>query len=173
MAKLALVKWPDPRLKEVSKPVKEITAETRSFIDDMVETMYAENGIGLSAVQVGRMERIVTMDLGSGSERYDTEEVGDLIVMINPEIKEFSEEEMTFKEGCLSFPGQFSDVVRPEKVTVEFLDYNGKKQILHANDLLSICIQHEIDHLNGIVFVDHISKLKRERLLKKLKKADL
>ncbi len=174
MAVLPLVIAPDPRLKTVSKPVDAVDDELRAFMDDMLETMYAMNGIGLAAIQVGVAKRILVMDIGYGSERYEQQEDAEPernpLFLINPEILEESEEDNTYEEGCLSFPGQYAKVTRPKRVTVKYLDYDGNEQVMECDELLSTCLQHEMDHLNGIVFVDHISKMKRDMILRKLKK---
>jgi peptide deformylase len=173
MAILPLVIAPDPRLKVPSEPVKKVDDSIRKLMDDMLETMYASGGIGLAAVQVGVHKRILVMDIEHGSARYPGTEGGDKkpIFMVNPEIVKESEEENTYEEGCLSFPGQYADVVRPKRVTIKYLDYDGKSQTLEADELFSTCVQHEIDHLNGVVFVDHISRLKRQMIMKKLEKS--
>ena len=173
MAVLPLVIAPDPRLKIKSEPVKQVTDETRKLMDDMLETMYESNGIGLAAVQVGVHQRILVMDVAHGSPRYEGSEGGanEPLFLINPEIIEESEEENTYEEGCLSFPGQYAEVTRPKKVKIKYLDYHGKEQVLEADKLLATCVQHEMDHLDGIVFVDHVSKLKRDMIIRKLKKA--
>lgn len=173
MSVLPLVIAPDPRLKEVSKPVEEVNDEIRKLMDDMLETMYESNGIGLAAIQVGVPKRVLVMDLGKGSSRY--EDSGDEggpapIFMANPEIVEESEEQNVYEEGCLSFPGQFAEVTRPKHVTIKYLDYDGREQNLEADELLATCVQHEIDHLNGIVFVDHVSRTKRDMIMRKLEK---
>ena len=170
MTVLPLVIAPDPRLKEVSKPIEKVDDELRGFMDDMLETMYAMGGIGLAAVQVGVLKRILVMDIEHGSERYPNEESGEgnPLFLVNPEIIEESEEINTYEEGCLSFPGQYAKVERPKTVKIKYLDYSGDEQIMDADELLATCVQHEIDHLNGIVFVDHISKIKREMIIKKL-----
>jgi peptide deformylase len=162
---LPLVISPDPRLKICSSAVEKITAETLKLIDDMFETMYHENGVGLSAVQVGVHQRILVMDLQDN-------DVKDPIVMINPEIINSDSEQSIYNEGCLSFPNQRARVVRPKEVTIRYLDGEGKTQEKHCTDLLATCVQHEIDHLNGVVFIDHISKLKRNMILKKMQKAE-
>jgi peptide deformylase len=172
MTILQIVKSPDPRLKIKSLPVEKVDNEVRKFMQDMLETMYNEGGIGLAAVQVGVHKRIVVMDLNYGSSRYEQEAKTEKKPMffVNPQIVCCSEEKNTFNEGCLSFPGQFSEVVRPKIVKVKYLDFYGKQQVIEADELLSTCIQHEIDHLDGITFVDRISKLKRDIILKKMKK---
>jgi peptide deformylase len=178
MALLTIIKSPDPRLKVKSLPVEKVNDEIREFMLNMVETMYAEGGIGLAAVQVEVHKRILVMDLNYGSDRYEETKKHDKnkkpsekpFFVVNPEIIKCSAEESVFNEGCLSFPGQYSEVIRPKIVKVRYLDFDGKEQLLEADELLSTCIQHEIDHLNGITFVDRISKLKRDIILKKMKK---
>lgn len=139
----------------------------------MLETMYHSEGIGLAAVQVGVHKRIIVMDIDHSQERYENDGSGQgrPLCMVNPTIVASSEEENIYQEGCLSFPGQFAKVIRPKEVTIEYLDYDGEKQTLHCTGLLATCVQHEIDHINGVVFVDHLSKLKREMILRKLKKS--
>lgn len=182
MAILPIVTAPDARLKVKSKPVAKVDDSIRKLMDDMVETMYASDGIGLSAVQVGVHKRVLVMDIGHGSSRYpDTQHLhhhhdhehdcrSHIYFMANPEIIEESEEMNVYEEGCLSFPGQYAKVERPKKVKVRYLDYDGKKQEIEADELLATCVQHEIDHLDGIVFVDHISNVKRDMILRKLVK---
>ncbi len=179
MTVLPIVIAPDPRLKQKSEAVSEITPQIHELMDDMLDTMYASNGIGLAAVQVGVLKRIIVVDTEWDSPRYREEGgirgndtgKGNPIRMINPEIIESSPEQRSYNEGCLSFPGQYSEVERPDTVTVRYTDEHGKPQTLHAEGLLATCIQHEIDHMDGVVFVDHISRLKRDMILKKLKKA--
>lgn len=163
MTILPIVESPDSRLKIKSFPVEHIDDEIQTLLDDMLETMYDAQGIGLAAVQVGVHKRIVVMDLQENEEKSP-------IFIINPEILESSEELSSYDEGCLSFPGQMATVVRPAYVKVKYLDRQGKEQIMEAEGLQATCIQHEIDHLNGIVFPDHISKLKRDRIHKKMEK---
>jgi len=177
MAILTLVTSPDPRLAICSEPVEEVTDELRKLMDDMVETMHHAEGIGLAAVQVGVHKRILVMDLSESELRYnktDSDSCGvDIskpLFIVNPEIIEESDEENIYEEGCLSFPGQKAMVTRPKKVKVKYLDYNGKEQVIDCDELLATCIQHEIDHLNGVVFIDHISKMKREMIMRKVKK---
>ncbi len=173
MTILPIITWPDARLTQISKEVTQVTSTTQKFMDDMLETMYAAHGIGLAAVQVGILERILVMDINYNSERYPESNVSinkPPLFLVNPKIVASSNHTTKYKEGCLSFPGQYSNVIRPDKVEVEYLDYHGNKQLLKAEGLLAICVQHEIDHLNGIVFVDHISKLKKDIILKKLTK---
>lgn len=175
MAILDLVVYPDPRLDKKSDEVKPDEIESlQPFMDDMLETMYENKGLGLAAVQVGVMKRILVMDIAQGSIRYDgthnPEAESDPLFIINPEITYQSDGLYSFEEGCLSFPTQFALVERPEKVKVKFLDYYGREREMEFEKLASICIQHEIDHLNGINFIDHVSKLKREMITKKMKK---
>lgn len=166
MAILPLVIAPDERLESKSMPIEKIDADIRALAADMLETMYAERGIGLAAVQVGVLKRMLVADVTWREEAGP----GEQYVLINPEILESSEEEHTYKEGCLSFPDQFAEVVRPNSVRVKFQDLDGKWQEKTFEGLLATCVQHEIDHTNGIVFVDHISSLKRDMIIRKLKK---
>ncbi len=174
MTVLPLVVAPDPRLNQKSAPVEKVDDSIRALVQDMLETMYASNGIGLAAVQVGVHKRILVMDVEHGSDRYPDTEASEgkstPLVLINPEIVESSAEQNVYEEGCLSFPGQYAKVERPKRVTVRYLDTQGKEQHLHADGLLATCVQHEMDHLNGVVFVDHISQLKRGMLMRKLAK---
>jgi peptide deformylase len=171
MTILQIVIAPDPILKKKSEPVNEVNDAIRQLMDDMVETMYEQEGIGLAAIQVGIAKRVLVMDVSGGSRRYEgSEGESEIIFMANPEIIEKSEEQNTYEEGCLSLPGQYADVVRPKMVKVKYLDYDGNEQIMEADELLATCVQHEIDHLNGIVFIDHISNVKRDIIMRKLKK---
>jgi peptide deformylase len=165
MALKTILTAPDPRLKKKSKPVASVDAEVRQLMDDMLETMYAAPGIGLAAPQVGVLKRVIVLDI----DREDVK-TGPLF-MANPEVIAASDEDATYEEGCLSLPEHYSDVVRPARVTVRYLDRDGKKQEMACEGLLSTCVQHEIDHLDGILFVDHISALKRNMILRKLLKA--
>lgn len=175
MAVLPLVIAPDERLNHPSERVEHINEEIRTLVADMLETMYHSKGIGLAAVQVGVQKRIVVIDVEWGSPRYEGTEhegkPGKPMAFINPEIIEESDELFTFKEGCLSFPEHYSDVERPAEVTVRYQDEHGQSHTRRVRGLLSVCLQHEIDHTNGVVFVDHISKLKRDMIMRKLKKA--
>ena len=164
MALKTILTAPDPRLKKKSKPVASVDAEVRQLMDDMLETMYAAPGIGLAAPQVGELRRVIVLDI----DREDVK-TGPLF-MANPEVIEASDEDATYEEGCLSLPEHYSDVVRPAKVKVRYLDRDGKQQEMACEGLLSTCVQHEIDHLDGILFVDHISALKRNMILRKLLK---
>jgi len=165
MAIKPILTAPDPRLKKKSLPVASVDAEVRQLMDDMLETMYAAPGIGLAAPQVDVLKRVIVLDI----EREDTK-TGPLF-MANPEIVEASDDDASYEEGCLSLPEHYADVVRPAKVTVRYLDRDNAKQELSCEGLLATCIQHEIDHLDGILFVDHISSLKRNMILRKLLKA--
>lgn len=181
MKVLPLVTYPDPLLHQVSKPVEKVDDALRSLMKNMVSTMYAKAGIGLAAVQVGVLKRVLVMDIDyeidDHHHHHDHGSCGGVHVrnenprfFVNPEIIEFSRDTSPYNEGCLSFPGMRSEVIRPAKVKVKFLDYNGKEQIEEMSEIMATCIQHEIDHLNGITFIDHISKLKREMIIKKLRK---
>lgn len=161
MTKLAILNYPDSRLHKVAKPVQEVNAEIRSLVDDMAETMYGAPGIGLAATQVDRHIQLIVIDI--------TKEQNNLQVFINPKIIEKSGTK-EYEEGCLSVPGVYDIVTRAEKVTVEALDANGKKFILEAEGLLAVCIQHEMDHLLGKVFVEYLSPLKRTRIKTKMLK---
>jgi peptide deformylase len=162
MAKLTILEYPDPRLRTVAETVDIVDDSVRAEIDDMFETMYAAPGIGLAATQVNIHKRIVTIDI--------SEEQNDPLVMINPEFEVIDEELHKYQEGCLSVPGFYEDVKRPQKVKLKALNYNGEPYELIAEDLLAVCIQHELDHLNGKLFVDYISMLKRNRIKSKLEK---
>lgn len=165
MAILPLVIEPDPRLHIPSEPVMRVDDAIRNLLSDMLETMYAHEGIGLAAVQIGIHKRCVVVDVAQREGRREP------MKFINPEIVKKSEDPSVFLEGCLSFPDQYSEVERPERVTVRYLDEQGAEKTLEASGILATCLQHEIDHTNGIVFVDHISKLKRDMILRKLTKA--
>ena len=168
MPKLPIIIAPDPILKQKSESVKDVSNEIRQTLDNMLETMYHAGGIGLAAVQVGILKKLIVVDV---NWRKDEKNTFAPLKLINAEIIENSEEENTYNEGCLSFPDQYSDVVRPKEIRISYLDENGKKQELLADGLLATCIQHEIDHTNGITFVDHISRLKRDIIINRLKKA--
>ena len=165
MAIRTILTAPDPRLKKKSRPVGSVDAEVRRLMDDMLETMYEAPGIGLAAPQLGELKRVIVLDI----DREDVK-TGPLF-MANPEIVEASDEDATYEEGCLSVPEHYSDVVRPAKVTVRYLDRDGETKELVCEGLLATCVQHEIDHLDGILFIDHISSLKRNMILRKLLKA--
>jgi len=169
MAILPIVEVPDPRLRQISTPVETVTDETRVLIRDMFETMYAAPGIGLAAIQVGVPKRILVIDLQE-PEDEDGEPVRNPLVFINPEILENSDREVPYSEGCLSIPDQYAEVDRPDRVRVRWLDEQGAHHEEEIEGLLAIVIQHEMDHLNGILFIDHLSRLKRDMVLKKLAK---
>ena len=156
---------PDKRLRLVSDPVNRFGPEVERLVEDMFETMYHAPGIGLAAIQVGVPLRVVTMDIAKKDQDKDPR------VLINPEIMSSSEELSTYEEGCLSIPEIHEDVARPARVTIRYLDLAGKTHEAEAAGLFATCIQHEIDHLNGVLFIDHISKLKRDRIVKKFAKA--
>jgi peptide deformylase len=167
MAVRDILKLPDKRLRLVSEPVKRIDAGVRALVDDMFETMYAAPGIGLAGIQIGVAKRVVVMDLS----KREKEETHKASVFINPEITWASQEKSTHEEGCLSIPDYYEEVERPNAVKVKYLDLDGKTQEIAADGLFATCIQHEIDHINGVLFIDHISKLKRDRVVKKFAKA--
>jgi len=156
---------PDKRLREVSKPVAKIDASIKKLVADMFDTMYDAPGIGLAAIQIGEAKRVVTMDLAKKEGEKQP------MVFINPEIVGESEARNVHEEGCLSIPEYYEEVERPAEVTVRYLDLDGKQHEDKATGLFAVCIQHEIDHLNGVLFIDHISKLKRDRVVKKFTKA--
>ena len=165
MAVLPIVIAPDARLKMVSKPVDTVDDGVRALMDDMLETMYEAPGVGLAAIQVSVPKRIIVMDLARDGEAPQPRH------FINPEITWYSGELTVFSEGCLSFPEFFDDVERASSVKLRYLDYHGKPREELAQDLFAVCIQHEIDHLEGVLFVDHLSRLKRDAILRKLQKA--
>ena len=166
MAKREILVLPDTRLRAVADPIPEVSEEIKKLAADMLETMYAAPGIGLAATQIGEMKRMVVMDLSKEGEPKDP------IVMINPEIKKYSEETVTSEEGCLSIPEIYYDVERPAEVTVEYTDLEGKRVTRDAKDRLAVCVQHELDHLDGVLYIDYLSRLKRDRVLKKFQKAE-
>ena len=157
-----IVTIPDPILKKKSLLIKNVDSSVKKLMDDMLETMYAAPGIGLAAVQVGVLKRVVVIDLSKKEEKKTP------LFFVNPEIISTSEEQVSYEEGCLSIPNQFAEIKRPNRCHVKYLDYNGKKKDLKADGLLATCIQHEIDHLNGILFIDYLSKLKKDLILKKV-----
>ena len=165
MAVRDIIKLPDKRLRLVSDPVKRIDAGLRKLVEDMFETMYAAPGIGLAAIQVGVAKRVVTMDLSKKDDAQQPQ------VFINPEIIWKSEATATYEEGCLSIPEYYEEVERPAEVKFKYLDLDGVAHEVEAKGLLATCIQHEIDHVNGVLFIDHISRLKRDRVTKKFRKA--
>jgi peptide deformylase len=165
MSLLDIVKLPDPLLRKVSKPVPQIDAAARKLWDDMLETMYKAPGIGLAAVQVGVPVRQIVIDIAKEDEEKRP------IFIANPEIIWSSEEQSDYEEGCLSIPDFYELVTRPKEVKVRYLDRQGEAKDMHATGILATCVQHEIDHLNGILFIDYISRLKRDRVVKKFAKA--
>ena len=167
MAKLDIITIPDRKLRLKSDPVERVDDETRAFMDSMLETMYAAPGIGLAAVQVGVPRRIVTVDV---AQREDESADPKPLFLINPEILWTSDEVQTAEEGCLSIPEYFAEVERPAQVRIAYIDRDGKKQELEADGVLAVCLQHEIDHLNGKLFIDYLSKLKRDMVIKKFTK---
>ena len=165
MAIKEILTEPNKILRQVSKPVEKVTKEEQTLMDDMLETMYHANGIGLAAIQIGVPKRIIVMDI----QRKDQEK--NPMYFVNPVIKNKNKELSTYEEGCLSVPNQFAEVDRPATCEVEYLDYYGEKKVLKANGLLATCIQHEMDHLEGILFIDYLSKLKKSMIIKKLSKS--
>ena len=165
MAIRPILTVPDPVLKQVSKPVEAVTDETRRLMDDMLETMYAAPGIGLAAIQIGVPQRVIVMDLAREDEpkapRY----------FVNPEILELDGDKQAYEEGCLSVPDFFDEVERPKRVKLRYLDYNGNQIEEWAEGMYAVCIQHEMDHLQGTLFIDHLSRLKRSFAINKVKKA--
>ncbi|RYY47062.1 MAG: peptide deformylase [Sphingomonadales bacterium] len=170
MAVLPILEVPDPRLRLISEPVAEVTDEIRALIDDMFDTMYDAPGIGLAAIQVGVPKRVVVMDLQEEEDEYG-KPIRAPRVFINPVILDPAAEQSLYTEGCLSVPEQFADVERPARCRVTWLDESGAAHDEQFEGLLATCIQHEMDHLEGVVFLDHLSRLKREMILRKLAKA--
>jgi peptide deformylase len=165
MALWDILKIPDKRLRLASEAVKRVDADIRTLADDMFETMYHAPGIGLAAIQIGVAKRVVVMDLSKKDEAHAPQ------VFINPEVTWRSEETSTHEEGCLSIPDYYEEVERPQRVKVKYLDLDGKAHEIEADGLFATCLQHEIDHTNGVLFIDHISRLKRDRVIKKFTKA--
>ena len=155
---------PDPFLRQKSKPVEKVDDSIREIMDDMLETMYQAPGIGLAAIQIGIPKRIIVLDISKDPEKKEP------LYFVNPEKVYTSEDQATYEEGCLSVPGQFAEIDRPDKCHIKYLDYNGDSKELKAEGLLATCIQHEIDHLEGILFINYLSKLKRSMITKKLSK---
>ena len=170
-----ILTFPDPRLREISKPVTKFDAALKKLTEDMLETMYAASGIGLAATQVGIDKRVLVIDLQErASEGEDDEEKGEPVrnphIVINPEILWVSDELSIYNEGCLSIPEQYAEVERPARCRVRWLDQHGESHEEELDGLMATCMQHEIDHLDGVLFIDHISRLKRNMVLKKLEK---
>ena len=173
MTVLRIYVAPHPVLKKKAEPVTGgVTPKLKKLMDDMIETMYATDGIGLAAPQVGESVRLLVLDIEQkrGDDLSPQERRGNPRCFINPEIISASEDLRVYNEGCLSVPGQYADVTRPDKIRVKFIDYDGKNQEIDADGLLATCLQHEMDHLDGVLFVDHLTKLKRDMLMRKLKK---
>ena len=172
MALLPIVEVPDPRLRQISSPVDKVDDELRALIADMFETMYAAPGIGLAAIQVGVPKRVLVIDLQEPENPDDPDSpvVKDPRVFINPEILESSDQEVPYTEGCLSVPDQYAEVDRPDRIRARWLDADGNMHEEAIEGLLATCLQHEMDHLNGVLFIDHLSRLKRAMILKKLTK---
>lgn len=164
MAIREILTVPNPVLKEVSKPVGTVDEELRSLMDDMLDSMYAADGIGLAAIQVGVPKRVIVMDLdwgkGERNPRY----------FVNPVLSDPSGNKLSYEEGCLSVPAYYDEVERPDRVRIDYLDYDGKQKTEIAEGMFAVCIQHEMDHLEGILFIDHLSRLKRQRAVQKVKK---
>ena len=155
---------PNRILRQISQPVKNVGKEEQELMDDMLETMYAANGIGLAAIQVGVPKRIIVMDISKNENKKEPR------YFVNPIIKNKDKVKSTYEEGCLSVPNQFAEIDRPKNCEIEYLDYYGQKKLLKAEGLLATCIQHEMDHLEGILFIDYLSKLKKSMIIKKLSK---
>lgn len=168
MAILPILEVPDPRLKIISSPVEAFDDELKRLVDDMFETMYAAPGIGLAAIQIGVPKRLLVMDL---QEERDGEAVKNPRIFVNPVLLDPSEEQSVYSEGCLSVPDQYAEVERPAKVRARWQDLDGKFHEEAMDDLMATCLQHEMDHLEGILFIDHLSRLKRQMVLKKIEKA--
>ena len=165
MALREIIVLPDKRLRLLSDPVKAVDAELRALVDDMFETMYKAPGVGLAAIQVGVPQCVVTVDTAKKDEPENPQ------AFINPEVVWSSDDKSTYEEGCLSIPEYYEEVERPAQVKVRYMDLDGKTQEVEANGMLATVLQHEIDHINGVLFIDHISKLKRDRVIKKFIKA--
>ena len=165
MALLPILTAPDPALKKISEPVKQVDASIRKLMDDMLETMYHAPGIGLAAPQVGVLKRVIVLDLAREGEEPQP------LRIANPEVVWVSDNDATYNEGCLSVPEHYADVVRPAACRVKYLDQDNKQQEIAAEGLLATCLQHEIDHLDGVLFIDHLTSLKRNMILRKLLKA--
>ena len=163
MAIRKILTEPDPFLRQISRDVEKVDNKIRKLMDDMLETMYAAPGIGLAAIQIGVPKRVIVIDISKEEEKKP-------MYFVNPKLIVKSKNNSTYEEGCLSVPGQFAEVDRPDKCHVRYLDYNGEKKELKAKGLIATCIQHEMDHLEGILFIDYLSKLKKNYIVKKLSK---
>tara|TARA_Y200000002_G_scaffold376551_1_gene380591 strand:+ start:1963 stop:2484 length:522 start_codon:yes stop_codon:yes gene_type:complete len=155
---------PDPILRKKCQPLEKVDTDIKKLMDDMLETMYEAPGIGLAAIQVGILKRLVVIDISKGEEKKNP------IFLINPLIVHQSKKTSVYEEGCLSLPGQFAEIERPAECTIKYIDYHGKEKELKTDGLLATCVQHEVDHLNGILFIDYLSKLKKDMIIKKLVK---
>ena len=164
MATKKILTEPNKLLRQVSKTVEKVEDEDRKLMDDMLETMYAANGIGLAAIQIGVPKRIIVMDISKKENEKNP------MFFVNPVLINKSESNSTYEEGCLSVPGQFAEIIRPEECHVKYLNYYGEVKELNAEGMLATCIQHEMDHLEGILFIDYLSKLKKSMIIKKLSK---
>ena len=164
MAVKQILTEPNKILRQISKPVDHVGKEEQILMDDMLETMYAAPGIGLAAVQIGILKRLIVLDISKDKEKKNP------LFLINPEIISLSKKTSVHEEGCLSLPGHFAEIERPADCQIKFIDYNGKEKELKASGLLATCIQHEVDHLNGVLFIDYLSKLKKDMIVKKLLK---
>ena len=163
MKKRKILIEPDPLLRKKCEPLEKVDDDLRKFMNEMLATMYDAPGIGLAAIQVGVLKRVVVIDLSKDEKKNP-------LFLINPEIVHKSKNTSIYEEGCLSLPGQFAEIERPAECTIKYIDYNGKEKDLKADGLLATCIQHEVDHLNGILFIDYLSKLKKDMIIKKLVK---
>jgi len=164
MSVKSILTEPNKLLRQISKTVESVGDEERALMDDMLDTMYEAPGIGLAAIQIGVPKRIIVMDISRDEDKKEPR------YLVNPVIKNKNNETSKYEEGCLSVPDQFAEIERPNECEVEYLDYNGKKQLLKADGLLATCIQHEMDHLEGVLFIDYLSKLKKSMIIKKLSK---
>ncbi len=164
MTKKKILIEPDPILRKKCEPLQSVNSDVKKLMDEMLDTMYEAPGIGLAAIQVGILKRIVVIDITKGEDKKNP------LYLINPEIVHRSKETSVYEEGCLSLPGQFAEIERPAECHLKYIDYHGKEKTLKATGLLSTCIQHEVDHLNGVLFIDYLSKLKKDMIIKKLVK---
>ena len=164
MSKRLIIIEPDPILRKKSFKIEKVDDELRKLMDEMLETMYSAPGIGLAAVQVGILKQVIVIDISKDDQKKNP------LFLVNPVVTYKSKNKSIYEEGCLSLPGHFAEVERPSECHIDYVDYNGKKKKIEAAGLLSTCIQHEIDHLNGVLFIDYLSKLKKDMIIKKLKK---
>ena len=164
MSKKNILIEPDPILRKKSQSLEKVDDELRKLMDDMLETMYAAPGIGLAAVQIGILKRLIVIDISKDDQKKEP------LFFVNPKITFQSKKTSVYEEGCLSLPGHFAEIERPAECHISYVDYDGKNQELKASGLLATCVQHEIDHLNGVLFIDYLSKLKKDMIIKKLTK---